>query len=253
MKYLWFLLLLPPVLFLIYVLFLTVCALFVNTKRIYDRDSRFYRRVLNHATGLAMWFLRVHIHVSGAEKLPQGRFLLVSNHRSNYDPLVTWYALRKTPLSFVSKESNFKIPIFGRLVRRCCFMPIDRENARSALLTVRRAAALLRDDVASVGIYPEGTRSKSGELLPFHDGIFLVAEKANVPIVVMTIRGTEKIRKQYIRHATHVYLDICTVIPAETVKSNRSSALAAMARETMESVLTPDKQKIEEIPQKNMC
>ena len=56
-----------------------------------------------------------------------------------------------------------------------------------------KAAELMKNDVVSVGVYPEGTRNRDGSLLPFHDGVFIIARKADVPIVVATIDGTEKI------------------------------------------------------------
>lgn len=97
------------------------------------------------------------------EKLPKNeRFLLVCNHRSKFDPILTWYVLRDYNLAFISKPENF---------RRCCFMAIDRENPRNALKTIHQAAELIKQNEVSVAVYPEGTRSKTCELLPFHNGI----------------------------------------------------------------------------------
>ena len=156
---------------LLYVLFLTVCALLVDTKKEYEHDSPFYRRLLYGATACCIRLLHIHIHVDGMEKLPKdGRFLLVCNHRSNFDPILTWQVMKERNLAFVSKAENFQIPIFGRIIRRCCFMAIDRENPRNALLTIEKAAKLIESDEVSIGIYPEGTRSKECVLLPFHNG-----------------------------------------------------------------------------------
>ena len=121
-----------------YILFGCVCALFVNRKKQYTKHNGFYRFLLNSITIMVLFILRVKIHVTGREHLPEGRFLLASNHRSNYDPIVTWAVLRKQNLAFVSKPSNFKIPFFGWIARRCCFMAIDRENARNAITQRQR-------------------------------------------------------------------------------------------------------------------
>lgn len=67
-------------------------------------------------------------------------------------------------------------------------MAIDRENPRNALLTIEKAAKLIESDEVSIGIYPEGTRSKECVLLPFHNGVFKIAQKASVPIVVASIQ-----------------------------------------------------------------
>jgi len=205
-------------LIILYVLFLVVCSLFVNPNREYEKHSRFYRFLLDSATSIAMCIMRIRIHTTGIDKLPRDtkKILFVSNHRSNYDPIITWYVLRKWKPAFVSKASNFKIPIFGRIIRKCCFLAIDRENPQNAMKTINKAAQLLGKGEVSVGIYPEGTRSKSGELLPFHNGVFRIAQKANAPIAVLSVTGTERIFRNYPFHHTDVNVYVLEVIPAET-------------------------------------
>lgn len=219
-----------------YVLFLCICALVVDPKKEYEEHSIFYRRVLNGATALGMKIVGVRIHTEGLEKIPQDtkNILFVSNHRSNYDPLITWLVLKKWQVAFVSKASNFKIPVFGRLIRKCCFMVIDRDDPRKAMATVQKAARLLEKGQVSVGIYPEGTRSKSCQLLPFHCGVFKIAQKANAPVVVLTVQGTEQIHKNYLRRRTDVYVTVEQVLDAQTVAQSRTTALGEQIRQTME-------------------
>lgn len=222
-------------LFLLYILFLILCSIPVSTKKEYNTHSAFYRLLLDSATFCIVKLLRIRVRVTGQDKLPpEGRFLLVGNHVSNFDPIVTWYALRSHRLAFVSKPSNFKIPCFGRIIRKCCFMPIDRENPRNAIRTINRAAELVKTDQVSIGIYPEGTRSKTGTLLPFHNGVFKIAQKAGVPIVVAGLSGTEKIRKRTPWRSSCVYLDILEVIPAETVCSAKTDQLGQTVRSLLE-------------------
>ena len=135
--------------------------------------------------------------------------------------MVQWWVLRRWPLAFVSKPSNMRKFVIGPFVRRCCFLPIDRENARNALTTINAAANLIRAHECSFAIYPEGTRSKSGELLPWHAGSLKIAQKANVPIVVGTVEGTERIARNVPWRRSHVYVRIREVIPAETVKATK--------------------------------
>lgn len=222
----------------LYILLLWISSLLVHTDREYPENSRYYRWLLNSATGIMILVLRIRLKVSGVEKLPEGRFLLVSNHRSNFDPILTWFVLRKRDIAFVSKRENFDVPIFGRFIRRCCFMAIDRENPRNAIRTIDQAAVLIREDKVSVGIYPEGTRSKECVLLPFHPGVFKIAQKANVPVVVMTVNGTEKIHRNVPFHRTVINLDILKVIPAEKVTSERTALISEDVRETMAQQLT---------------
>jgi len=222
-------------LFLLYVLFLGVCALLVNPKKEYEKNSPFYRFLLESATAVAMKLLRIRVHVSGMEKIPKDtRVLFVSNHRSNFDPIVTWYALKKWRIAFVSKPSNFKIPFFGRIIRKCCFMPIDRENPRKAIPTINRAAKLLRKQEVSIGIYPEGTRSKNCELLPFHNGVFKIAQKAEAPIVVLCVTGTEKIAKRTPFKPTDVYLDVLEVFSGANIKETKTETIGTAVRRLIE-------------------
>ena len=225
----------PLALLLMYLLFLGVCCLLVNPEKEYSKNSPFYRFLLDSATVAAMKLLRIRVHVSGIEKIPKDtKVLFVSNHRSNFDPIVTWYALKKWKIAFVSKPSNFKIPFFGRIIRKCCFMPIDRENPRNAIVTINKAAKLLKKQEVSIGIYPEGTRSKNCELLPFHNGVFKIAQKAETPIVVLCVTGTEKISKRTPFRRSDVYLDVLEVFSGASIKETRTEMIGTAVRRLME-------------------
>ncbi len=216
----------------IYFLFIFVASFFISTKKEYNKDSRFYRFLLHSSTGIGMRIMRIRYDLVDLDKIPEGKqMLFVCNHRSNFDPLVSWRLLRKHNPSFISKESNFKVPFYGRLIRRCCFMSIDRENPRNAMMTIDRASKLLIADEVSIAVYPEGTRSKSCELLPFHNGVFKIAQKANVPVVVLTLQGTEKVSKNYPWKSTKIRLKCVGVIPADHVKGSKTSIIADEARD----------------------
>ena len=225
-------------LILLYILFLFACGWFVDTSREYETHNGFYRWVLYGFTTLGLAASGVKVHVTGRELLPKDtKVLFVSNHRSNWDPIVTWQMLKKWNIAFVSKASNFKIPALGRIIRRCCFMTIDRDNPRNAIRTIQKAAAMLESDVFSIGIYPEGTRNYGEGLLPFHNGVFKIAQKAGAPIVVVTVSGTEKVHRNYLRRRTHVYLDIVRCIPAEEVVATKTDILGQQIRQDMENNL----------------
>ena len=235
--------------FLLYVLFLGVCCLFIDPQKEYDKDSPFYRFLLDSATAAAIKLLRIRVHVSGAENIPKdAKVLFVSNHRSNFDPIITWYALKKWKLAFVSKPSNFKIPFFGRIIRKCCFLPIDRKNPKKAIVTINKAAKLLKEQEVSVGIYPEGTRSKTCVLLPMHNGVFKVAQKAEAPIVVLSITGTEKISGRTPFRPTDVYLDVLEVFPGEIIKNMKTEMIGVLVRH----LITGNIEKRDAVWQKDM-
>ena len=187
-------------------------------------------RVVTFVLGLLTAFGRIRLHVEGTELLPEGRWLLVCNHRSNYDPIVTGWALRRHELAFISKPQNMRIPVVGRYIHKANYLGIDREDDRAALRTIITAAQLLSRDVTNFCVYPEGTRNPTAELLPFRNGAFKIAQKAGVPIVVAVIRGTDDVRKRFPWKHTDVYLKICTVLDAETVKQKKTNEIGDEVR-----------------------
>ncbi len=222
----------------LYLSVMTISALIVPKNGVYSRDSKYYRWLLYSGTWICNIGCRLKYDVRGMEKIPQNqRFLIVGNHRSNFDPIVTWWIFRKYNLAYLSKESNFKIPWFGRIIRKCCFMSIDRSDPRSSMKTLISAAELIKSDEVSVGIYPEGTRSKDCKLLPFHNGIFKVAQMANAPIVVVALKGTEQVHNNFPLRGTKISLEVLEVISADEVKSLKTSEIGERIRLELEENL----------------
>ena len=148
---------------------------------------RFTHGVMKLTLSWVLVLLGIRVKVSGTEKLPDTPYLWVGNHRSAFDPLCAIPNVA-APIIFVAKPGVLKIPIIGSILSRLCFLGIDRENARNAVTTIKRSAELIKDVGLSVGIYPEGTRSKDGNLLPFHAGSFKIAKLANCPVAVVSTR-----------------------------------------------------------------
>ena len=210
-----------------YVLFLLILALCVNTKKEYRTVSPFYRRVLTGVGHLMLFFSHIRLTVEGKALLPEGRFLFVQNHRSNFDPIVSWMGFHSSKLAFISKPENFKIPILGRLIRPICFMSLDRENPKNAIVTINTAAEMMKEDACSIAIYPEGTRNKTdATLLPFHNGAFKIAQKAGVPIVVTVAHNTAMVHKNAPWRRTDVTLRVLKVLSAEQVKAMRTAEIS---------------------------
>jgi len=241
MKYILFVLLGIIGLVLAYILLLAISTRFVNTKKVYDTNNRYFRFLLASSTAMALPLLRVKIHVTGMELVPENsRFLLVGNHRSKFDSIVTWHVLRKQNISYISKPENFKVPGYGRVIRKCAFLPIDRENPRNALTTINKAVQLLKNDVVSIGVYPEGTRSHDGSLLPFRDGVFKIAQKAQVPILVLAIRGAENICQNWYKRRTDVYVDFIDLIEPEKVCSLKTVQIGQIIHDELSESLARD-------------
>lgn len=227
-----------PALTVLYVLFAALVSLFIDPGWPRKKQNALCRGFVAGGGEICCFFCGVRTHVSGMDKLPQsGRFLLVANHRSLFDPLVLFHELRNYNLAFISKPSNLKLPVVGRIASGDCFLPIDRENDREALKTVLCAADYLKRDLCSICIYPEGTRSKSRQMLPFHHGSFKIAQKARVPLVIAAVSGTDLVKKNVLRRPTDVYIDILEVVGAEEVCARTTAELSDHAREAIAAAL----------------
>ena len=231
----WWTLLVLPVAYLcfnlLYLLFVWIICKMIPMDREYKDISPFYHSQMMLFIDYALAVLGVRWKVTGMEKLPEGEFLLVCNHRSLVDPLTTMAALKSRSMAFVSKPENIYKLFLGRAAYRCGFLGIDRENARNALVTINAAAENMKNHLCSYGIYPEGTRTKTGDLQEFHAGSFKAAQKAHVPVVVSAITGSEKVlHGNFPFRKTDVELRILEVIDADTVKASKTRDLAEFSR-----------------------
>jgi 1-acyl-sn-glycerol-3-phosphate acyltransferase len=130
----------------------------------------------------------IRFKVAGRENLPEGRAaVFCANHQSNVDPPVLFRAVHPR-LRVLYKQEIDRIPVLARAFRMAGFIPIDRHNKESAMRSIEAGASALRAG-RSFLIFPEGTRSKTDELLPFKKGGFRMAIKAGAPIVPVAISG----------------------------------------------------------------
>ncbi|HSD64450.1 MAG TPA: lysophospholipid acyltransferase family protein [Ignavibacteriaceae bacterium] len=135
----------------------------------------------------------VKVKVHGLENISgKGPFIFVSNHISQFDIIALQYTI---PLKagFVFKKELAKIPIFGWQLLLGPHIVIDRSNAEKALKSIHNARYKMKMKSVSMILFPEGTRSKNGELQPFKRGAFHLASQVNYPIIPVTIRDSDKL------------------------------------------------------------
>ena len=173
--------------------------------------------------------LGMRVTVTGADQLPDTPYLLVGNHRSAFDPICTVAAL-ESQVVFVAKPGVMNIPIIGSILERFCFLAIDRENPRNAVTTIKRAAQLIKDVNLCAGIYPEGTRSKDGSLLPLHAGSFKIAKLANCPVAVVTVRYE---KNGLLPWNKRVYLTVVDVMDVDYVSASGTAPMSERAETAM--------------------
>ncbi len=137
---------------------------------------------------LALGLSGIRYRVLGREHLPLNlAAVYCSNHQSNVDPPVLFHALHPR-MHILYKHEIDKIPVLARAFRLGGFIPVDRRNKEAAMRSIDAGARSIRDGNSFL-IFPEGTRSRTGELLPFKKGGFVMALKAQAPIVPVAITG----------------------------------------------------------------
>ena len=166
-----------------------VAALFRVRNRVggvYDWASTDWSRDILRAAGTP-------VIAEGLENIPRDRpVLYASNHSSMFD---IWALLATLPGSvrFVAKRELFRIPLLGRAMLAVGHVPIDRAARKKAFEAYDEAARTIQRGTSSIGVFPEGTRSRTGELLPFKNAPFGLAIAAQVPIVPVYVHHTFEI------------------------------------------------------------
>lgn len=164
--------------------------------------------------------------------------VLVSNHVSFYD-VFALAGIVPAPFAFVAKKELERIPFFGTAWKAAGHISIDRSDRASALQSLRRAAQSIRAQRSTVIIFPEGTRSTTGDMLPFKKGAFTLALEAGVPVVPAIVRGSADIQRPgsfRIRpQPIHVHFG-APLLPAEYAEGGIESLMRAV-RGRMEEML----------------
>ncbi len=204
-------------LLVMFAVLMVMCRL-VDMEKPQKKDSPLYRWMAQSIAKLAEWVLLMHVHTRGLEQTPkEGRFLLVCNHINDLDPVMLLSRFSRSQLAFISKRENATMFVVGKMMHKMMCQLINRENDREALRTIITCIDMLKKDMVSVAVFPEGYTSMDGLLHPFRSGVFKIAQKANVPIVVCTLQNTNKVFHNAKRlKSTHVHLHLLKVLqPAD--------------------------------------
>jgi 1-acyl-sn-glycerol-3-phosphate acyltransferase len=156
-------------------------------------------------TGLRLAGIRSDVR--GLENIPARSCILMSNHISNLDPCVVIPPIPQR-VSILIKKGLMRVPLLGPAMRLAKFVPIDREQRESAISSLDDAKAVLQSGL-SIAIFAEGTRSRDGKLLPFKKGPFYLAYEAGVPVVPVSVSGTETMMR---KGSSRIFPGTATVI-----------------------------------------
>ena len=208
---------------------LAVCRLF-DRDPLHLRTARLFRILGHLVSRVNPW----QLHITGMDRIERGQtYVVVSNHQSLADiPLVSHIRM---DAKWLGKAELFKIPVIGWMLSLAGDIPVERANKRKAAQSLLQAARCLRQHCSLV-FFPEGTRSRTGEILPFNDGPFQLAIREHVPVLPLVVEGTGAAlsRSSWIFSGSpDIYLRVLEPESVDGYDVKRSGELREKVRERM--------------------
>ena len=226
----------------LWVVLLVVMSKCVDIEKEQTHDSAFYRWAVQLTAPAAIKLLGVKVCTEGFDQpIPKGRFLLVCNHLHDIDPafLLSWFP--HSQLAFIAKREVQEMFLVGPILKKMLGQFVNRENDREALKTILKCIQIIKEDKASVSVFPEGWVSLDRKLHPFRPGVFKIAQKAKVPVVVCTLRDTHKVIPALLKlQRPTVHLHLVGVIPAQELEGITAVDVAHRAYTMMAEDLGPE-------------
>jgi len=212
-------------------------------------DPMYYMSM--NACAFALRLIGIRVHVEGTENIPPGVCVFASNHASNLDPLVYFPAIPRR-ISVLIKKELLSIPILSAGMRAAKFVAVDRGDREAAAASVDQAVRYLHEGL-SFAVFAEGTRSPDGRMRPFKKGAVLMAIQAGVPLVPVSIAGTQHLmRKGGSKiNAGDVTVRFDPPIDASRFSGERRSELLAQLESAVAAGLPPDQRPILQPTQKD--
>lgn len=217
-----------------YLLFAFITGIFIRKPKtpFPEKYSKFCDFIMKQSAWFFMFSTGYFYKIVGKEKIPHDRrYLIVSNHRDGNDPIIYIAGMPQERVGWICKKEVIDMPCVGKLLLNLCSLPLERDNLRQEVKVIKKAQDYINDDICSVGIYPEGTRNKTENmLLPFKAGAFKIATATKCPVVVSCITyNYPRVHKSkpLIKIAT---INILRVIEPEEFEGKDTNELAEMVR-----------------------
>lgn len=168
---------------------LIAALLRVRNPRVYDWVGRSWARSI-------LWASGTKVRAEGVEHFEPGHpHVIVSNHQSWYD-VFALAAVIPGRYRFIAKKELARIPLFGLAWQAAGHVSIDRSNRQSAIRSIDQAGETVHRDHSSIVVFPEGTRSPTGDLLPFKKGAFMIALQTGIELIPVGVSGGRQVLRK---------------------------------------------------------
>ncbi|HOV86635.1 MAG TPA: lysophospholipid acyltransferase family protein [Syntrophobacteraceae bacterium] len=187
-----------------------------------------------------LWAAGVRVRIRGLDRIdPDRSYIYAANHQGWFD-IFALFARLPVQFRFLAKKELFRIPILGRAMSACGYIPIDRADRRKAFQSIDEAALRVRNGT-SILIFPEGTRSPDGVMKDFKAGGFVLAVKSQQPIVPVSISGSSRILPKgstWLIQPGPIHISVGSPIPTEGSTNKDKDILMSAVRDAILRGLT---------------
>lgn len=208
-----------------------ICSIFALLFIFIDRSFTLYHYLAKYFPLGILVISGVKVKITGLENIDRkGVYVFASNHSSQLDITALQWGV-PTRLSMIFKKELARIPFFGWQLYLGPYVVVDRKDPQAAMKSLEKAKWVMDKKKISVLVFPEGTRSKTGEVQNFKRGAFYLAAHSGYPIVPITINGTDKIlpKGTFKLKSGTIYLHFDKPIPTDNIK-NKQDELALMEK-----------------------
>jgi 1-acyl-sn-glycerol-3-phosphate acyltransferase len=217
-----------------------VCGTASIVGSVFDSEGRWQHACARAWSWLILKTSGIGVRVEGLENVPSGKAAVYCvNHQSTMDIPILYVNL-PVQFRFAAKRSLFNLPFLGWHLRRSGHIPVDRDRPREALKSLKKGAIEVREG-KSVMVFPEGARSRDGQMQPFKAGSFYIAILAGVPVIPITINGTPNVHKPDTYHvrAGQTEMIIHPPISTEGLTLREVDKLSDQVRAAIQSRFVP--------------
>ena len=225
--------------FIILQLLVFVFTIILTNMKKPPKAENFFRFLVRHTLPILIFLARVKIEARGCEKIPEDKnMLFVCNHQHDFDPVIIFSAFPEKKISFIGKKDILvEMPFVAKAMHLLSCLFIDRENDREAAKTIVSAIKYLKEGDRSIGLFPEGYTSLTGELQPLRNGSLKIALKSNAKIAVCVVDNMRAIPKNIFRRKTVIKFRLVDVITPETYENMTTAELGNLIHSEMATAL----------------